>query len=164
MKPLLVPLRTVLRLLPDRVHTELLSRVMNQLLKGQAIKEQLDYLDGKRLCLAVTDTGNALMFQITGQSITRCPSGHSWDVRISGGLEHFWLLATRAEDPDTLFFQRQLAIEGDTDAGLYLKNLLDTLEFDLDAHLEAVVGRRWAPVLRGALDRSGLPRALKSYA
>ncbi len=40
------------------------------------------------------------------------------DVCIRGNLCSFILLAARKEDPDTLCFQRDLVIEGDTDLGL----------------------------------------------
>lgn len=33
-------------------------------------------------------------------------------------------------DPDTLFFQRRLVIEGDTELGLYVKNLMDAIELE----------------------------------
>jgi predicted lipid carrier protein YhbT len=48
-------------------------------------------------------------------------------------------LAKRQEDPDTLFFNRRLSMEGDTELGLIVKNALDALElpvFDV---------QRWAP-------------------
>jgi len=35
------------------------------------------------------------------------------------------MLAARSVDADTLFFQRRLKIEGDTELGLSLKNFLD---------------------------------------
>lgn len=161
MKPVLFPFATSLRLLPDAVHTEVMTRLVNHMLKGQTLKDDLDYLEGKRLCLAVSDTGNALSFRILNQSLHRIPAREGWDVRIQGRLEDFWKLATRAEDPDTLFFHRQLSIEGDTDAGLYLKNLLDALDFDLDAHLEAVLGSRFAPLARGLAQRTGIESRIK---
>ena len=40
------------------------------------------------------------------------------------------MLATRSEDSDTLFFQRRLSLEGSTELGLQLKNLLDGIEMD----------------------------------
>jgi predicted lipid carrier protein YhbT len=43
----------------------------------------------------------------------------------------FLMLATRREDPDTLFFSRRLAIEGDTELGLFTKNALDALDLPL---------------------------------
>ena len=35
----------------------------------------------------------------------------------------------REEDPDTLFFNRKLQIEGDTELGLITKNLLDSVDW-----------------------------------
>lgn len=51
-------------------------------------------------------------------------------VSISGDWSDFLLLASRQEDPDTLFFRRRLLIEGDTELGLEIKNLLDSLDPD----------------------------------
>ena len=47
-----------------------------------------------------------------------------------GNGREFLLRASRQEDPDTLFFRRRLMIEGDTDLGLGIKNLLDSLDPD----------------------------------
>ena len=49
---------------------------------------------------------------------------------MSGGLHAFLMMLARREDPDTLFFQRLLAIEGDTALGLEIKNFLDRLEWE----------------------------------
>ena len=54
---------------------------------------------------------------------------HKPDTKISGDFISFIQLATRREDPDTLFFQRKLSIEGDTELGLTIKNIIDNLEF-----------------------------------
>jgi predicted lipid carrier protein YhbT len=40
------------------------------------------------------------------------------------------MMLARREDPDTLFFQRLLAIEGDTALGLEIKNFLYRLEWE----------------------------------
>lgn len=48
----------------------------------------------------------------------------SWDVRIAASIDDFVLLANQQADPDTLFFQRRLVIEGDTELGLVVKNLI----------------------------------------
>lgn len=47
-----------------------------------------------------------------------------WDVRIAASIDDFVLLANQQADPDTLFFQRRLVIEGDTELGLAMKNLI----------------------------------------
>ena len=39
------------------------------------------------------------------------------------------VLVAAKEDPDTLFFQRKLSIQGDTELGLVVKNLLLSIEF-----------------------------------
>lgn len=163
MKPPLRPLSILLRSLPDNVHSELLSRLFNHMLRGQYMAEQLYDLDGKRLAILIKDTRTELLFRIRGNRIVREPRGRAaqpWDVRISGNLADFWLLASRTEDPDTLFFNRTLAIEGETEAGLYLKNLLDAMDFDLQLHLEAVLGKRLGEKMGRMLNRSGVPQRL----
>jgi hypothetical protein len=41
----------------------------------------------------------------------------------------------RQQDPDTLFFSRRLAMEGDTELGLLVKNTIDAIELPV-FHLE----------------------------
>lgn len=51
-------------------------------------------------------------------------------------------LTLRLEDPDTLFFNRRLLIEGDTDLGLRVKNMLDGVELEAAARaMPAGIGR-----------------------
>lgn len=52
------------------------------------------------------------------------------DLTIEGTVYDFLLLATRREDPDTLFFNRRLKLGGNTELGLYVKNFLDGLEME----------------------------------
>ncbi|MBD2821409.1 SCP2 sterol-binding domain-containing protein [Xenorhabdus sp. 42] len=54
----------------------------------------------------------------------------SEDVSLSGDLNDFVLIAARREDPDTLFFQHRLHIEGNTELGLHVKNLMDSIELE----------------------------------
>lgn len=53
------------------------------------------------------------------------------EATIRGSLAAFITLAERRQDPDQLFFQRRLVIEGDTELGLGLKNLLDSLDWKI---------------------------------
>ncbi len=156
----LLPLSTLLRLLPNAVHSELLSRLFNHLLKGQYVADQLHDLEGKRLAVGISDTNTEIIFAIRNGRLARA-GGKQWDVRIKGRLEDFWLLATRSEDPDTLFFARRLAIEGETETGLYVKNLLDGMDFDWRQHVAAVAGPRFAPLVQRAIERSGLERRIQ---
>ncbi|STL79926.1 sterol-binding protein [Escherichia coli] len=43
------------------------------------------------------------------------------DVSFSADASDLLMIAARKQDPDTLFFQRRLVIEGDTELGLYVK-------------------------------------------
>jgi len=163
MRAQLFPLSAALKLLPDPLHAEVLTRLFNHLLKGQYIADQLQELDGKRLAIHITDATTRLLFQVQGNHLVRVAwrGERPWDVCIRGRLEDFWLLATREEDPDTLFFNRTLAIEGETETGLHLKNLLDSLDFDWDAHLQAVLGPRLAPLAGRYSRQLGLERHFK---
>ena len=136
---ILKPLALPLRLVPATVHNEIAAVLCSHFMRGQSIVERLHELDGKNLRLRVTDLDIELFFFFSGGRLMRGGDRH-WDVSIAGMLEDFILLATRKEDPDTLFFNRRLCIEGDTETGLYLKNLLDALEFDWQAHVTDVTG------------------------
>ena len=163
MKAPIKPLSILLRTLPDSVHSELLSRLFNHLLRGQYMVDQLHELDGKRLAIGIKDTRTELLFRIQGNQLKRqakTTGEQPWDVRISGNLNDFWQLASRSEDPDTLFFNRRLAIEGETEAGLYLKNLLDGMDFDIQMHLDAVMGKRLGANVGKLLNQSGLQQRL----
>ena len=153
-----------LRTLPDALHTELFSRTFNHLLKGQWVLEQLDELEGKRISIGITDSKSELIFLVRDRRLIRsrlkdAPAG--FDVRIAGTLESFWKLASRVEDPDTLFFNRQLTIEGETDTGLFVKNMLDSLDFDPEIHLNAVLGERLGKRAFKLLSKSGIDRKLR---
>ena len=71
-------------------------------------------------CLSKDPNSNRLLIQ------DRAPV----EVTISGNWREFLLLASRQEDPDTLFFRRRLQINGDTELGLAVKNMIDSLDSD----------------------------------
>jgi predicted lipid carrier protein YhbT len=130
-------LRLPLQVLPDALHTAIVARALNHLLRGQRLAARLPELDGRSVCLDIRDAGSKLHFRIHGGRLMPAWPGPS-QVTIRGELRDFIALATRTEDADTLFFHRRLSIEGDTETGLHVKNLLDALEFDWRAHIEAV--------------------------
>ncbi len=134
-------LRLPLRLLPDALHALVFARAFNHLMRGQTLVRRLPALDGKVVRIEVSDVPNRIDFAIRGERLLAV-RGQAPDVTIRGPLADFWKLATRAEDPDTLFFQRRLSIEGDTETGLHVKNLLDALDYDIEAHVRAVLGQR----------------------
>lgn len=129
--------RRVLRHAPAPLQSRVLVLAVNQLLRGQYLAERLGELSGKCFRLCVDDVPLSLTFEVAQGGLrrtTRAPH-----VTIRGALQDFVDLARRREDPDTLFFQRRLAVEGETETGLHLKNLLDGWEYDLPGHLRAVL-------------------------
>jgi predicted lipid carrier protein YhbT len=79
-----------------------------------------------RLC--VTDAQWAFDFEWKNGRFVACQSQAVADLTISASAHDFVLLARRQEDPDTLFFNRRLAMEGDTELGLLVKNTIDAIE------------------------------------
>ncbi len=83
-------------------------------------------LAGRRYAVRVTDVGLSVCFAVTWHGFSADPGKP--DVTFSATARDFLLLLFRREDPDTLFFSRRLMIEGDTELGLTVKNLLDAVD------------------------------------
>jgi predicted lipid carrier protein YhbT len=116
------------RLLPPALHSRGLCLVLNPLLREPLKNRELWFLEERVLQIAVTDL--ALDYRLTlekGQLAAASP-GRTPDVRFGGTAREFLALALNHEDPDTLFFQRRLQLEGDTELGLEIKNFLYSLE------------------------------------
>jgi predicted lipid carrier protein YhbT len=89
---------------------------------------ELDLLEGKRVCMQATDLPVRIFITVRGGVFAVCRPVADPDVLIRAGAADFVRLACRRVDADTLFFARRLLIEGDTEAGLLLKNSLDALD------------------------------------
>jgi len=87
---------------------------------------------GRRFCVHVRDAGLKLYFSLHANGFRAERNGLS-DVTFTATTADFARLALRLEDPDTLFFNRRLLIEGDTDLGLTVKNMLDAVELETAA-------------------------------
>lgn len=120
----------------------------------------LEPLEGKSFLIRVTDLPLSLSLVIHNHRLMR-KAPRQMDVReadvtIMGALRDFLRLALRSEDPDTLFFHRALSMEGDTEAGLYAKNLLDRIEPASDECLERLLGPKLQPLTRSLPLTQGL--------
>ena len=110
-----------------------------------------DVLQGRRFCVHIRDLGIRLGFAV-GRSGLQAHAAEEVDVTFTATLMDFIRLAMRLEDPDTLFFNRRLLIEGDTDLGLRTKNMLDGVEFDtLLASFPRTIGKVVQRVRKQAL-------------
>lgn len=97
---------------------------------GRAVsREAVAALVGRRFALVVRDLGLAVRFEATTQGFRPSSGAATPDLAVTATLRDFIALALREEDPDTLFFARRLTVEGDTELGLTVKNLLDAIDW-----------------------------------
>lgn len=120
--------RRPLGLLPFRVKAEILARLLGQLLSQQSDDDELAFLKGNWVAIDVVDMG--LTFEVSFDCRWLVQEPQAASVTFSGHSKELILVAAGKEDPDSLFFQRKLSIEGDTELGLEVKNLLLSIEFD----------------------------------
>ncbi|MCX7891073.1 MAG: SCP2 sterol-binding domain-containing protein [Burkholderiales bacterium] len=86
-------------------------------------------LEGRTFRVTALDAGGAADFRFAnGRFRPLLRPAPAPDLHLSANLSVFLELLARQEDPDTLFFHRRLAIEGDTELGLAVKNMLDAVD------------------------------------
>ena len=117
--------------LPQWPHSVNLALALNAARKlGVLPDETLQELEGRYFRVTVLDTGMVVDFTYSGGAFRPVfVSGGEPDLHFTARLSAFLQMVSRQEDPDTLFFNRSLSIEGDTELGLRVKNMLDALEW-----------------------------------
>lgn len=117
--------------LPQWPHALMLVTGLNAVLKLKRLpQESLDLLEGRSLLIEVLDTGGRACFTYRdGLFRPLFTPPETPDLAFRANLSAFLQLAARQEDPDTLFFNRELCVEGDTELGLVVKNMLDAIEW-----------------------------------
>lgn len=99
-------------------------------LKRQVLAEgELEFLEGRWLSIHVRDIGLLWYTSVVDGRLVVSQQADA-DVSFSADASDLLMIAARKQDPDTLFFQRRLVIEGDTELGLYVKNLMDAIELE----------------------------------
>lgn len=117
--------------LPQWPHALVLVTGLNAALKMKLLPEsELSALDEKLFRVRVLDTGGEASFTYrNGMFRPVFRPGREPDLAFAAHLSAYLQLLARQEDPDTLFFNRELEITGDTELGLLVKNLLDAVEW-----------------------------------
>jgi len=118
------------RIIPYAAQKQVLSVVLNQAFREPLHHGELEFLEGARVRIRVTDLNIDWLIRVGNDSFLPIDRELADDVSISGESPDFILLATRRADPDTLFFQRRIRIEGDTELGLGVKNTMDSMDWD----------------------------------
>lgn len=132
--PLPRPAASLIRLgcrrLPGGIQRAGLESALTRLFQRPLAARELDFLDGRVLCVEISDLDWRWPLTLAGGTLCCLPRHAAATTTIRAPARVFAALAMRRSDPDTLFFQRELTIEGDTELGLAGKNFLDSLEWD----------------------------------
>jgi O2-independent ubiquinone biosynthesis accessory factor UbiT len=119
-----------LGLIPARLNSAVLARILNRVFQPELADGELDFLDHKVLRISVDDARLTYRLTLRHGRLEAARAGSPDDISIEGNTFELLLLATRREDPDTLFFNRRLRLGGSTELGLYTKNFLDSVEME----------------------------------
>lgn len=107
-----------------------MTAVLNQAFREPLRHDELAFLEGRKVRIRVTDLCFDWLIRVEPGRFSVIDRTLKEDVTISGTGPDFILLATRLADPDTLFFQRRICIEGDTELSLGVKNTMDSMDWD----------------------------------
>ncbi|MFU8785566.1 ubiquinone anaerobic biosynthesis accessory factor UbiT [Aliidiomarina sp.] len=122
-----------LNVLPAPLTNAGLQFTLNQFFKPDLRAGRFSFLAAKTVHVVVADIGLAFYIALNPhhmrpELMVSNPGSQEADILFRGDMNDLLLLITQRVDPDTLFFRRKLMLIGDTELGLELKNLLDTIE------------------------------------
>lgn len=117
--------------LPQWPHALVLIAALNAALKMKLLPEDgLTALEDKLFRVRVLDTGGEASYTYrNGLFRPVFQPDREPDLAFAANLSAYLQLLARQEDPDTLFFNRELEITGNTELGLIVKNMLDAVEW-----------------------------------
>lgn len=117
------------KLAPFALKRQVLEQVLSWQFRQALAEGELGFLEGRWLSIHVRDIGLLWYTSVVDGRLVVSQQADA-DVSFSADASDLLMIAARKQDPDTLFFQRRLVIEGDTELGLYVKNLMDAIELE----------------------------------
>lgn len=129
-------LRPSLKLLPFSAQKTLLLPALSSVFQESIEDGDFEFLQDKWLKISIIDLNLHWWLSFDQDKLIMASkdelvaSNITEDVHFSATGDDLVLIAGRKQDPDTLFFQRRLKIEGDTELGLEVKNLIDAIDID----------------------------------
>lgn len=125
-------LKPVCRILPNKLQQRLLIPALHSVFNEAISDGDFEFLQGKWLKITILDLDLCWLLTFEDDHLVMAPSNSQIveDVSFSANGDDLLLIAGRKVDPDTLFFQRRLKIEGDTELGLEVKNLIDAIDLE----------------------------------
>lgn len=124
--------KACLRYTPDALIAASMSAAMNQILRHELRRGEFAFLQHRWVRVQVTDLNFSFYVSVADDEASPrlqvSVREQAADVTMRGEMPSLLLMISNKVDPDTLFFRRKLLIAGDTELGLQIKNLLDTIE------------------------------------
>ncbi|MDI6998740.1 ubiquinone anaerobic biosynthesis accessory factor UbiT [Klebsiella pneumoniae] len=117
------------KLAPFALKRQVLEQVLSWQFRQALAEGELEFVEGRWLSIHVRDIGLLWYTSVVDGRLVVSQQADA-DVSFSADASDLLMIAARKQDPDTLFFQRRLVIEGDTELGLYVKNLMDAIELE----------------------------------
>ncbi|HCM7593027.1 ubiquinone anaerobic biosynthesis accessory factor UbiT [Klebsiella pneumoniae] len=117
------------KLAPFALKRQVLEQVLSWQFRQALAEGELEFLERRWLSIHVRDIGLLWYTSVVDGRLVVSQQADA-DVSFSADASDLLMIAARKQDPDTLFFQRRLVIEGDTELGLYVKNLMDAIELE----------------------------------
>ena len=113
--------------LPAAPPSFLLAQLLDRLLWPRLPVDVRSALAGQCIELRVSDFGLRLRLMLTDKGFVPAAERDDAVLRIIAPSSSYLRLMRGEEDPDRLFFERALVMEGDTELGLVIKNTLDAI-------------------------------------
>ena len=117
------------KLAPFALKRQVLEQVLSWQFRQALAEGELEFLEGRWLSIHVRDIGLLWYTSVVDGRLVVSQQADA-EVSFRADASDLLMIAARKQDPDTLFFQRRLVIEGDTELGLYVKNLMDAIELE----------------------------------
>lgn len=131
--------KKVVSVLPAKPPAWVLVNTLNQLLKKEILLANMSLLAGRYFQIGIEDLGLNLFFTADEKRFILADQSIPVDLYFGANMADFLKMLLRQEDPDTLFFNRKLKIEGDTELGLIVKNLLDSIDWSTIPLMKSLV-------------------------
>ncbi|MBX3716395.1 MAG: SCP2 sterol-binding domain-containing protein [Burkholderiales bacterium] len=122
------PVGAIGRRLPRLPASIAFATGLNLTLRRKFPADVLDRLEGHTFVIVVEDAGMELRFRVRNRRFVPVARATEPVLRFRAVAWDYASLAAREADPDTLFFNRRLVVEGDTEIALLVKNTLDTID------------------------------------
>jgi O2-independent ubiquinone biosynthesis accessory factor UbiT len=127
LRPLHETLRRGVSRLPVAPPSWLLARLLDRLLLPLLPADAREALAGHCVELCITDMGLRMRLQLGRGGFSHAAQMSEPALRIAAPWLSYLRLLRGEGDPDRMFFERSLVMEGDTELGLVLKNTLDAI-------------------------------------